>query len=104
MEQAVASGTQVATVVFALLFTAAIAVALGLYLGRGARAWYRNGAVADATALARTTCQVAQQMESLGLGLVSPNTGRSATPANVPPMANTAQIQPCRLNEAMPLK
>ena len=43
MERAVASGTQVASVVFALLFTAAIAVAVGLYLGRGARAWYRNG-------------------------------------------------------------
>lgn len=43
MERAVATGTQVASVVFALLITAAIAVALGLYLGRGARAWYRSG-------------------------------------------------------------
>jgi hypothetical protein len=47
---------------------------------------------------------VGQQIESAGLGLVSPNSGRSRSPTQVPPRASTAQIQPCRLNEAMPEK
>ena len=45
-----------------------------------------------------------QQTESLGFGLVNPNSGRSARPAKVPASASTPHSQPCRLNEAMPPK
>jgi len=45
-----------------------------------------------------------QQTLSVGFGLLSPNIGRRRKPSQVPPRAVSPQIQPWRLNEAMPEK
>lgn len=60
--------------------------------------------IKDRPRSASSVRRTAQHRESLGFGLARPNSGRSASSAIVSTMAIAPQIQPCRLNDAIPVK